>query len=175
MSVMRIAKRFLPLLILLAFSLAATSCRPLLKEVFQPPKIRVADVLLESNPFDDPKGPLDFTLTLEVNNPNGYPLDVANVAYSAVIGRETVAEGEHRSDIRIEASQVTTVRVPLKLRTDAFRNAMRKVLQARRVDYEVIGSVAVNAPVVGVVHIPFSRTGSFDPLDLLKRKGFGFK
>jgi hypothetical protein len=172
---MRIAKRFLPLLILLAFSLAATSCRPLLKEVFQPPKIRVADVLLESNPFDDPKGPLDLTLTLEVNNPNGYPLDVANVAYSAVIGRETVAEGEHRSDIRIEASQVTTVRVPLKLRTDAFRNAMRNVLQARRVDYEVIGSVAVNAPVVGVVHIPFSRTGSFDPLDLLKRKGFGFK
>ena len=171
---MRIAKRFLPLLILLAFSLAATSCRSLLKEAFKSPKVRVADVLLESDPFDDPKGPLDFTLTLEVNNPNGYPLDIANVAYSAIIGRETVAEGDYRSDIRIEASQVTRVRVPLKLRTDALRNVMRKVLQARRIEYEFNGSVGVNAPVVGVVHIPFSRTGSFDPVDLLKRKGFGF-
>ena len=171
---MRIAKRFLPLLILLAFSLAATSCRPLLKEAFKSPKVRVADVSLLSNPLNDPKGPWEFTLTLEVNNPNGYPLDIAQVAYAAILGRETVAEGDYRSDIRIEASQVTTVRVPLKLRPETFREAVRHVLQARHLDYELNGSVGVHAPVVGVVHIPFSRTGSIDPFDLLKRKGFGF-
>jgi LEA14-like dessication related protein len=171
---MRIAKRFLPFLVLLAFSLAATSCRPLLKEAFKSPKVRVADVSLASNPLNDLKGPWDFTLTLEVNNPNDYPLDIAQVAYAAILGRETVAEGDYRSDIRIEASQVTTVRVPLKLRPETFQDAVRHVLQARRIDYEFNGSVGVNAPVIGVVHIPFSRTGSFDPVDLLKRKGFGF-
>jgi LEA14-like dessication related protein len=171
---MRIAKRFLPLLILLAFSLAAASCRPLFKEVFQPPKIRVADVLLESNPLDDPKGPLDFTLTLEVNNPNGYPLTVSHVAYTAVIGRETVAEGELLADIRVEASRVTPVRIPVTLRPDAFREAMRRVLQARRLGYEFNGSVAMRAPIVGTVRIPFSKTGTIDPVDLLRRKGFGF-
>jgi len=171
---MRIANRFLPFLVLLAFSLLAASCRPLLKEAFKSPKVRVADVSLASNPLNDPKGPWEFILTLEVNNPNGYPLDVAHVAYAAVLGRETVAEGDYRSDIRIEASQVTTVRVPLKLRPEAFQEAMRKVLQVRHLDYELNGSVGVHAPVVGVVHIPFSKAGSIDPVDLLKRKGIGF-
>jgi len=171
---MRIVKRFLPLLVLLAFPLMAVSCRPLLKEAFKSPKVRVTDVSLASNPFNDPKGPWDLTLTLEVNNPNGYPLNVAHIAYAVIIGREAVAEGDHRADIRIEASQVTTVRVPLQLRPEAFQEAMRQVLQARHLDYEFNGSVGVHAPVVGVVRIPFSKTGTIDPVDLLRKKGFGF-
>jgi len=171
---MRIAKRFLLLIVLLAASLAATSCRPLLKEVFKPPKVRVTDVLLASNPVNDPNGPWAFTLTLEVDNPNGYPLNVTHVAYSAVIGRDTIAEGDHREDIRIEASRTTTVKVPLTLYPDAFREALRQVLQARRLDYEFNGSVSLQAPVVGVVRIPFSKTGNVDAFDLLKKKGLGF-
>jgi LEA14-like dessication related protein len=145
----------------------------MIKEAFKPPRVRVTDVLLSSNPLDDQRGPWAFILTLSVNNPNSYPLNVSHVAYSAVIGRETVADGEERSDIRIEASQVTTVKVPLTVRPDAFRDAMRQVLHARHLDYEFNGSVAMHAPVVGVVRIPFSRTGTIDPADLLRKKGFG--
>ncbi len=173
MSSMRIAKRLLPFLVLLLIPLAAASCRAIIKEAFKPPKVRVADVLLTSNPLDDPKGPWAFTLTLAVNNPNSYSLNVSHVAYAAVIGRETVAEGDHRSDIRVEASQVTTVSVPLTVRPDAFRDAMRQVMHARHLDYEFNGSVALQAPVVGVVRIPFSKTGTIDPVDLLRKKGFG--
>lgn len=171
---MRIAKRFLLLIVLSAVSLAATSCRPLLKEVFKPPKVRVTDVLLDSNPVNDPKGPWAFILTLEVDNPNGYPLNVSQVAYSAVIGRDTVAEGDHREDLRIEASRTTTVKVPLSIRPDAFREALRQVLQARRLDYEFNGSVSLQAPIVGVVRIPFSKTGNVDAIDLLRKKRLGF-
>lgn len=171
---MRIAKRFLLLIVLSAVSLAATSCRPLLKEVFKPPKVRVTDVLLDSNPVNDPKGPWAFILTLEVDNPNGYPLNVSQVAYSAVIGRDTVAEGDHREDLRIEASRTTTVKVPLSIRPDAFREALRQVLQARRLDYEFNGSVSLQAPIVGVVRIPFSKTGNIDAIDLLRKKRLGF-
>jgi LEA14-like dessication related protein len=174
MSVMRIAKRFLPLLVLLAVPLAAGSCRPLLKEAFKPPKVRVTDALLTSDPRSDPMGPWEVTLTLEVNNPNGYPLTVSHVAYTAIVGRETVAEGEHLTDIRVEASRVTPVRIPVTLRPDAFREAMRHVLQVRRLGYEFNGSVALRAPIVGIVRIPFSKTGTIDPVDLLRRKGFGF-
>jgi LEA14-like dessication related protein len=174
MSLMRIAKRLFLFFVLLSVALAAASCRSIIKEAFKPPKVRVADVLLTSNPLDDPNGPWAFVLTLAVNNPNGYPLNVAHVAYAAVIGRETVAEGEHRSDIRVEASQVTTVKVPLTVRPEAFRDAMRQVMQVRHLDYEFNGSVALQAPVVGVVRIPFSKTGTVDPVDLLRKKGFGF-
>jgi LEA14-like dessication related protein len=171
---MRIAKPFLPLVVLLAVPIVAASCRPLLKDAFSPPKVRVADVLLLSDPLKDPKGPWEFTLTLEVNNPNLYPLTVSHVAYTAIIGRETVAQGEHLADIRVEASRVTTVGIPLTIRPDAFREAMRHVLKARHLDYEFNGSVALHAPILGITRIPFSRTGTMDPIDLLKKKGLGF-
>jgi LEA14-like dessication related protein len=118
-------------------------------------------------------GPWEVTLTLEVNNPNSYPLIISHVAYTAIIGQQTVAEGEILADVRVEASGDTSVTVPVTLRPDAFREAMRHVLQARRLGYEFNGSVAVSVPIMGTVRIPFSKTGTLDPVDLLKRKGFG--
>lgn len=171
---MRIAKRSLLLFALLAFSFAANSCRGLVKEVFKPPKVRVVDVALASNPLVDSKGPWGFRLTLSVENPNTYPLNVTYVAYTAIIGRETVAEGEQRSTFRIEASGVTEVKVPLTVRQEAFSKVGRQMLQARRLDYEFNGSVGLDAPVVGVIRIPFSKTGTIDPVDLLIKKGLGF-
>lgn len=171
---MRIANRFLPVLVLFAVPLAAASCRSLLKEAFRPPKVRVEGVALTSDPRSDPKAPWEFLLTLAVDNPNGYPLNVVHVAYSAAVGSDTIAEGDHPADIRIEPSKITTVEVPLTVRPEAFENAMRRAFSARRLDYEFNGSVALQAPIVGVVRIPFSKSGTVDALDLLKRKGFGF-
>ncbi|MBI5576409.1 MAG: LEA type 2 family protein [Deltaproteobacteria bacterium] len=169
---MRIANRFPLFIFLLAASLAAVSCRALIKDALKPPKVRVAKIILASDPVNDPKGPLAFLLTLEVDNRNDYPLTVTRVAYFAVIGRDTVAEGDHGEEIRIEASRVTTVQVPVAIRTDAFREAMRQVLQARRLDYEFNGSVTFSGTVLGTVRIPFSKTGNLDAADLLKKKGF---
>ncbi|MBF8259991.1 MAG: LEA protein [Actinobacteria bacterium] len=159
---------------LLAASFAAAGCRPLMKDAFKTPKIRITDVSLASNPFNDQKGPWRFTLTLEVDNPNDYPLDVARVAYSVTLGRETVAEGDHIEDIRIEASRATVVKVPLSLRPDALLSSVRRVLQTRNLDYELNGSVALQAPFVGLVRVPFSKAGNVDPVDLLKKKPLGF-
>ncbi len=63
----------------------------------------------------------------------------------------------------------------MRLQTDVFAEALREVLEARAVAYEFNGSVGVIAPVVGVVRVPFSRTGKIDPMDILRRKGIGFK
>jgi LEA14-like dessication related protein len=145
-----------------------------MREVFKPPKVRVVDVVLASNPLVDPKGNLGFRLTLSVDNPNAYPLNVTLVAYTAILGRETVAEGEQRSDLRINASGTTEIVVPLTIRTQAFSAVARQMLQIRRLDYEFNGSVALDAPLVGIVRIPFSKTGTVDPVDLLMKKGFGF-
>jgi len=171
---MRIAKRLVLLLSLLALPFAAGSCRGFVKEVFKPPKVRVVDVVLSSNSLSNPKGPWEFRLTLAVDNPNTYPLNITHVAYTAILGREAVAEGEERSDLRIEASGITQVRVPVTLRPEAFQKVGRQALHARRLDYEFNGSVSFTAPLVGTFRIPFSKTGSIDPVDLLLRKGFGF-
>lgn len=170
---MRIVKRWILLLLFGALCLPVSSCRPLLKEVFRAPKVRIVDIGITGNPFAS-RGPIELILHLAVNNPNSYPLTVASVAYSATVGTRTVADGERTEEIRIEPSGETVVRVPVRLQTDVFADALREVLDARAVSYEFNGSVSVVAPIVGVVRVPFSRTGTIDPMDILRRKGIGF-
>jgi LEA14-like dessication related protein len=172
-SEMRTVKRVC-LLLLLSLSFFPLSCRGLVKDVFKTPKVRLVDLALLSNPLDDPKKPWDSILSLEVDNRNDYPLNVSYVAYSAIIGRETVAGGEHREDIRLGPSGITVVKVPLSLRPEAFLAAAKEIFVGRSVSYEFNGSVGLRTPVVGVIRIPFSKTGGFDPVEFIKRKGFGF-
>jgi len=170
---MRKVKRIY-LLLLLPLAVSQLSCRGLVKESFKTPKVRLIDVALTSNPLAAPRNPWDFTLSLEVDNRNDYPLEVAYVAYSAIVGRETVATGEHREKIRLGASGLTVVKVPFSIMPESFVGACRDSLLGRKVTYEFNGSVGMRTPFVGVVRIPFSKTGGFDPVDILKRKGFGF-
>jgi LEA14-like dessication related protein len=170
---MRIVTRWVLLLLFGALSLPVSSCRPLLKEVFQTPKVRVVDIGIAGNPFQS-RGPVEAVLHLAVSNPNSYAVTVASVAYSATVGTRRVADGERTEEMRIEPSGETVVTVPVRLQTDVFADALREVLAAKTVSYEFNGSVGVVAPVVGVVRVPFSRTGTIDPMDILRRKGIGF-
>ena len=170
---MRIVKRWILLLLLGAVFLPCSSCRPLMKEVFQTPKVRLVHIGIAGNPFLA-RGPLDAILHLSVNNPNAYAVTVANVTYTATVGTRRLAEGERNEEVRIEPSGETVVKVPVRLQTDAFAAALREVIEARALPYEFNGSVGVVAPIVGVVRVPFSRNGTIDPVDLLRRKGIGF-
>jgi LEA14-like dessication related protein len=135
--------------------------------------VRVVDIGVAGNPFQS-RGPVEVVLHLAVNNPNSYALTVAGVAYSATVGTRRLADGERAEEIRIEPSGETVVKVPVVLQTDVFADALREVLEARSLSYEFNGSVSVLAPFVGVVRVPFSRTGRIDPMDILRRKGIGF-
>jgi LEA14-like dessication related protein len=170
---MRIVKRWVLPLLFGAICLAVSSCRPLLKQAFQAPKVRLVGVGIAGNPLLA-RGPVDAVLHLSVNNPNSYALTVASVAYAATVGTRLVAEGERNEEIRIEPSGETVVKVPVRLQTEVFAAALREILETQALPYEFNGSVGVVAPFVGVVHVPFSRTGTIDPMDLLLRKGIRF-
>jgi len=173
-SKIRIVKRWAPPLLLALLCLSGSSCRSLVREVFQSPKVRVVDVGSSGNPFLASKAPVEAILHLCVTNPNTYALTVSQVAYSATIGSRRVASGEKVEEVRIEPSGDTIVKVPVQLVPEAFADALREVLAARALSYEFNGSVGVHAPVVGVVQVPFSRTGTIDPMDLVRKKGIGF-
>ncbi len=165
-------KRLLLLSLCLA-ALAPLSCKSIIREVFRPPKIRVIDVAFAGNPLVDPGAGWTAIVSLEVDNPNDYPLTVAYVAYSAIMDTRVVADGERTDDIRIGASGITIVKVPIVLRPDAFADAARTIFGKRALHYEFNGSAALRAPLAGTVRIPFSKTGTFDAQDLLKKMGLG--
>lgn len=173
MSDNRMAKRYLLLALLLA-AVPPLSCKSLIREVFRPPKIRVIDVAFATNPLVDPGAQWTAVVSLEVDNPNDYPLTVAHVAYCAVMDTRIVADGEQTEDIRIGASGITVVKMPVVFRPEAFADAARQILGKRALHYELNGSAALRAPVAGTVRIPFSKTGTFDAMEMLKKKGLGF-
>lgn len=170
---MRIANSRILLPVFLAAVLAAPACRPLFKEVLRPPKVRVADIFLASPPAGGPGQPWALTLTLEVENPNPFALRVVHVAYSMAVEEQTVAEGERSEELEIAPSAATAVTVPVSLSPDAFAAAARQIFARRALRYEFHGSVALRAPLAGAVRIPFSRAGSFDAAEILKRKPLG--
>jgi len=171
---MRIVKRLLPLLALAALCLATVACRALLKEVFETPKVRLTHIGFASNPFAAPKGPIEAVLHLQVTNPNSYGITVSGVRYTAVIGTVPLADGERNEETRIGPSGDSLIKVPVTLRPEGFEAAVRELVGARTIPYEFNGSVSVIAPVVGTVRIPFSKSGTIDPVKILRKKGFGF-
>jgi LEA14-like dessication related protein len=173
MSDMRIPKlAYLPLVLLLA-AMTLSGCRQLVKEVFKTPRVELREVALDSDPASRSKSPWRFMLTLAVDNPNPYPLDVARFAYTGMIGQDVVAEGDQAVGIHIEPSGITTVKVPVALNPGAFESAARQVLTQKSLSWEFNGSVGLRAPMIGVVPVPFSKTGSFDLFYILKRMGIG--
>lgn len=166
------AKRFLLLALLLA-AVSPLSCKSIIREAFRTPKVRVIDVAFTSNPVADPGLPWTAVVSLEVNNPNDYPLRVVHVAYSAIMDTRTVADGERTEEIRIGASGITVVKMPVAFRPEAFADAARRVFVKRSLHYELNGSAAFRAPIAGTVRVPFSKTGTFDAAEILKKKGLG--
>ncbi|MCL2102954.1 MAG: LEA type 2 family protein [Syntrophorhabdaceae bacterium] len=167
-----IAKRFV-LIFLSALLLFLPSCRALVREVFKTPKVRVVSVKLSDNPFLT-KDALDLVIHLEVLNPNSYALSVSQAVYSVTIGKRELISGEKNEQVRLEPSQETTVMVPITLNPGSFRAALNEIIEARAVPYEFNGSLEVDAPLVGIVRAPFSKTGVFDPLDLIRKKVLQF-
>lgn len=163
----------LPLLLLLLLAPGILSCKSLIRSSFRTPKVRLGDVSLAGNPLRDPMKPWDFILRLEVNNPNPYPLRVAHVAWTAALGQDVISEGETVREIELAPESVQEVDIPIAIRPEAFLEGLKGAFRARRLSYEFNGSVGIRAPVIGMVRIPFSKAGEYDPLEILRRKGFG--
>jgi LEA14-like dessication related protein len=173
MSDMRIPKPAYLLLILLLAVPPLSGCRQLVKEAFKTPRVELREVALDSAPAGASKSSVRFMLTLDVDNRNPYALDVARFAYTGMIGRDVVAEGDQAAGMRIGPSGITTVKVPVALAPGAFESAARQVLAQKSLSWEFNGSVGLRAPMMGVITVPFSKSGTFDLYYILKRMGIG--
>jgi LEA14-like dessication related protein len=173
MSDMRIAKKFPFFLILLAVLPAMAGCDRLVRQAFDPPKVDLVDVALESDPTRNPRGPWRFLVTLSVDNRNPYGLEIARFAWTGSIGDSVVTSGDRPEAIRIAPSGVSTVRTSVALDPGALEAAARHVLSRRSVSWAINGSVGLRAPLVGVVPVPFSKSGRYDMAYILKRLGVG--
>ena len=100
-------------------------------------------------------------LTLDVANPNAFPLPVRTVRYSVLLEQQQFAAGETAASFSVPARGETAVDISVTLNLMESAARLLPMLRAgtsRPLDYELHGSLAVDIPFARPLQ--FSREGT---------------
>lgn len=140
-------KSFL-LLIIMLVGLSACST-PLIQQ----PKISIDNI--ELGELSLRKGEAVFSLN--VHNPNLFPLYLYGIDYGLKLNEVSVAGGESRKSISIPAGSQQKIRIPVTLSTMTLLKMIPQFLGDRQLKYELHGSVKTP-----IISLPFHRIGGIN-------------
>lgn len=118
--------------------------------VVAPPSISVQDVSLQSLSLTQGTG----LVSLNVTNPNAFPIPLEGVQYNLRLNGTQVASGDQRQSMYLQPNQPTPVQIPVQLQLATIMQLAPVLLQNRAVQYQLDG--AVRLPFISV---PFQRQG----------------
>jgi LEA14-like dessication related protein len=149
MSILRIAKRLLPGLLLLALT-GCTTLRP------NPPEVQLAGLTISDLSLSH----ANFLATLNLYNPNSTALDIEGLDFALFLDEVQVSRGATTKSLRIPAEQ--TGSASLRLSTsflDLFRLSQRlKTLDA--VPFRIAGEVKIGGPGFFWMTVPIDSEGT---------------
>ena len=131
-----------------------TACGPNgagIKGVAEPPGVSVQDVSFER--FTWQGGEALFTLNL--SNPNSFPLPLTGVDYALSLNGVEVGNGSREQSLQIPARQSRMVQFPLRLSFVNMASVLPGLMQQGSMNYQLRGSVHLP-----LFKIPFTRSGS---------------
>lgn len=132
----------------------ATGCSTL-ETQFEQPTVKLASLaLLEASMSRQV-----YSVRLEVDNPNGYPLPVRAINYNVRLAQQDFASGSTSNAFSIPANGSDSI--DLQVRTNLIESisTLARLLQggASELDYQLSGDIKINLPFVSAV--PFSQSG----------------
>jgi LEA14-like dessication related protein len=92
--------------------------------------------------------------TVQVDNPNSFPIYISGVDYGLRLNGRSVADGSYNSSTKISAGQSKKLEMPVKLRLADLFSMIPTFLRERRVQYSLDGRVKTP-----FIHLPFHRDG----------------
>jgi LEA14-like dessication related protein len=99
------------------------------------------------------------TLLLDVGNTNEFPFSLKSLDYDLSFANSSVASGENRDGLALEAGQRGALAIPLSFSPSSAGLALLNVLRGDEADYSILGSVAIETP-FGPMRLPFDRDGT---------------
>lgn len=118
--------------------------------VVAPPSISVQEVSLQSLSLTQGTGLVSLNLT----NPNAFPIPLEGVQYNLRLNGTPVASGDQRQSMYLQPNQPTAVQIPVQLQLANIMQLAPVLWQNRSVQYQLDG--AVRLPFISV---PFQRQG----------------
>ncbi|OQX14007.1 MAG: Water stress and hypersensitive response domain-containing protein [Thiothrix lacustris] len=139
-------KRMLPLL-LTTLLLPACSGVP---GVVEQPKISIQNVSLQDISLTQGTA----VVTLNVANPNAFPIPLQGIQYGLSLNGRQVASGDQNQGMSIGARQEVPINIPVKLDFMQLLQLAPEAMKTRSLRYDLTG--AVKLPFISV---PFQRQG----------------
>ncbi|MCF6234766.1 MAG: LEA type 2 family protein [Gammaproteobacteria bacterium] len=102
-----------------------------------------------------------LALTLNVDNPNPIPINLAGFDYALLFDGKQLLAGEKRDQFKIDAQGVSTVTVPISLNFADLKKLYQGVLNQDTLNYELQTTALVDLPVIGVKKFPSTQKGEF--------------
>jgi len=135
--------------------LAVAGCASIARRAFQNPVVTVADTKVTG--FSARGGSLDVTLRVE--NPNDFRLDVGALRYAVWVDSTQVATGQLDRIVTLEPVTTSTVVVPVQFALDAVAMVGVRFLTTGSLQYRVTGQFDYVTP-FGRLTRPFASDGS---------------
>lgn len=93
-------------------------------------------------------------VTLNVNNPNAFPIPLQGIEYGLSLNGRQVARGDQTQNVTLAARQSVPVQIPITLNFNEILSLVPDAIRSRTVAYDLSG--AVRLP---FVKVPFQRQG----------------
>lgn len=135
--------------------LAVAGCASIARRAFQNPVVTVADTKVTG--FSARGGSLEVTLRVE--NPNDFRLDVGALRYVVWVDSTQVATGQLDRIVTLEPVTTSTVVVPVQFALDAVAMVGVRFLTTGSLQYRVTGQFDYVTP-FGRLTRPFASDGS---------------
>ena len=135
--------------------LAVAGCASLARRAFQNPIVSVADTNVTGL---SPRGG-SLEVTLRVENPNDFRLDIGAVRYVVLVDSTQVATGQIDRIVTLEPASTTSVVVPVQFALDAVAMVGVRFLTTGSLQYRVTGQFDYVTP-FGRLTRPFASDGS---------------
>lgn len=136
-------------LILVAAIMASCS---VLEKAIEKPTVHVQEV--KYHPISLREGRLDSRM--QIRNPNSFALPLRNLTYHLKLNGRVFANSKLAFDKDLPAKGMIELKVPIHFQYGELLQGLSSIIQHRDIQFQLEGKLNL-----GLVEIPFSKTGNF--------------
>ena len=104
---------------------------------------------------------VELTFDISVDNPNPVAVTLASYGYDLKINQNSFVQGTQENNTKVQPSGSSVIQVPVRLGFHELYSTFTALKDKDETDYEFVGDVGVNVPVLGLVKVPIEKKGVF--------------
>lgn len=118
---------------------------------------------------------VDLLFDVAIDNPNTVGVHLNGLDYDLQLDGASFLKGTKEDKLDIAANSSAAVSIPLSLTFDKIRKAVKAVSTLDTIPYRLELGVGLDVPVLGVIRVPISKSGSVPNLKIPKVSLSGIK